>query len=119
MCVCRGGVLPLLFLFRLIREYVGTAQSLWTPRQSGPEWTLWKKHPRQEEEPGSPWLMRKRGIVFSWPPLLLPQALAAVLNADGRDSGRSCLWLVIFASAAVIVSKVFVCLMQDIDVDRW
>lgn len=43
----------------------------------------------------------ERMITFSWLSLLLPQALAMVLNADALNAGRSRLWLVILASAAV------------------
>lgn len=43
----------------------------------------------------------ERTIIFSWPPLLLPQALAMVLNADALNAGKSGLWLVILACAAV------------------
>lgn len=75
-----------------------------------------EKAQRQEKESGAPWLTAERLITFSWLPLLLPQALAMVLNADALNAGRS-LWLVILASAAV--STQAVCLIQDIDVDRW
>lgn len=52
--------------------------------------------------------------------LLLPRALAVVLNADVLNAGRSRFGLVISAGAAVSMGRgcVFVCLMQDIDVDR-
>ena len=47
-------------------------------------------------------------IPFSWLPFLLPQALAMVLNADVLNAGRSPLWLVILAGAAVSVGGVCV-----------
>ena len=47
-------------------------------------------------------------IPFSWLPFLLPQALAMVLNADVLNAGRSHLWLVILAGAAVSVGGVCV-----------
>lgn len=64
------------------------SQSLWSPRHSGPEWTLGKKYQRQEKESVAPWLSTERMITFSWPPLLLPQALAVVLNADALNAGE-------------------------------
>lgn len=48
----------------------------------------------------------ERMIIFSWLPLLLPQALAMVLNADALNAGRSGMWLVILASAAVSAQAV-------------
>lgn len=115
MYVRSGGIgcFFFLFIYWFISKYVNITQTIFTNNQITWPWADHRKEASERRENARAPMAGYRENIFLAAPsrflfLLLPQALAVVLNADALNAGRSRLWLAILAGAAVSIGGICV-----------